>query len=64
MSRCRACDASLYKRDTPAHNKFTHQEDDLCPYCRAASKYDEAEHEYVGGSNPRDGLTAPTDSYE
>lgn len=64
MSRCKACDAPLYKRDTPSHNKNTHQEDDLCASCRTAVRCADFEHEYTGGNNPTDGLTPPGDVYD
>jgi len=59
MSRCRACDTPLYGKFSPYPNKHTHKEDDLCTVCNALSKYDFVDHEYTGGANPREGLTAP-----
>lgn len=59
MSRCKACDAPLFLKDTPAINPNTHQEEDLCGVCKGASRNSQVEHEYVGGNSPTDGVTAP-----
>lgn len=60
MSRCRACNAKMYDNESPHVNPLTDVEDDLCIYCRGESKHAHVEHEYLGGSNPRSGVTAPT----
>lgn len=64
MSRCKSCDAPLYKRDTPSLNRFTHEEEDLCISCRMAARYTEDDHEYTCGNNPKEGVTPPTTSYD
>ena len=63
MSRCKACDAPLYLRDTPAINQHTGQEEELCGVCRGESKYATVPHEYVGGCNPQEGVRHPDESY-
>lgn len=60
MSRCKACDAPLYLKDTPTINPNTNQEEDLCGVCKGQSRYAIVEPEYVGGNCPTDGVTAPT----
>ncbi len=57
MSRCRACNALLFVKDTIAINPLTKQEDDLCGVCRGASSNPREYHEYVGGNNPQSGAT-------
>ena len=60
MSRCKACDAPLFLKDTPVHNILSGEEEDLCGVCKGASRNAQVEKEYVGGNNPTDGVTAPT----
>lgn len=57
MSRCKSCDVPLLGKYRVSVNPHTGQEDDLCSECARASTIDYEEPEYVGGLNPRDGIT-------
>jgi len=64
MSRCKACDAQLFKKDTPSINPLNHKEEDLCGQCRGASQWAFVEHEYTGGLLPEEGVTLPKTTYD